>query len=89
MLVCLGNHRLILPAALLDGNLGTTLARGLEAVSVYRALGFWDNGLRHLSNRLRPVRSPADIEGLRLRLQPNAWHERFSARWGRSRYLCT
>lgn len=61
---------------LLDGELGSALAAELEAVSSYRVLGFWDNGMRHLSNRLRPVRRPADVAGMRVRLQPNAWHER-------------
>lgn len=63
--------------ARLDGELGGTLGAELEAVSEYRVLGFWDNGLRHISNRLRPVHRPDDVAGLRLRLQPNAWHERF------------
>ena len=61
---------------LLDGELGSALAAELEAASSYRVLGFWDNGMRHVSNRLRPVRRPADMAGMRIRLQPNAWHER-------------
>ena len=41
----------------------------------YRALAFWDNGIRHLSNRARPIRAPADCAGLRLRTQHNAFHQ--------------
>ena len=60
----------------LDGELGAALAAELEAAVSYRVLGFWDNGMRHISNRLRPVAGPADLAGMRIRLQANAWHER-------------
>jgi TRAP-type C4-dicarboxylate transport system substrate-binding protein len=38
-------------------------------------MGYWDNGFRHLSNRLRDVRTPADLAGMSVRLQPNWAHE--------------
>ena len=60
--------------AALDGALGGFLTEKVEAKTGYRVLGFWDNGFRHLTNRLRPVRTPADCAGLRIRLQPNAAH---------------
>jgi len=62
--------------ALLDGALGSALGSALAASTSYRVLGFWDNGMRHVSNRLRAVRRPADLAGMRIRLQANAWHER-------------
>ena len=61
---------------LLDGTLGQALSAELEAGTAYRVLGFWDNGMRHVSNRLHPVHGPADLAGMRIRLQANAWHER-------------
>jgi len=60
----------------LDGALGARLARGIEARTGYRCPGFWDNGFRHLSNSVRPVRTPGDCRGLRVRLQPNEAHAR-------------
>ena len=42
----------------------------------YRILGYFENGLRHMSNRVRPVRSPADMEGLSMRVLPSKVHER-------------
>ncbi|MEE9274264.1 MAG: TRAP transporter substrate-binding protein [bacterium] len=60
--------------AALDGALGGRLTRETEARTGYRILGYWDNGFRHLTNRLRPVRTPADCAGLRVRLQPNDVH---------------
>jgi TRAP-type C4-dicarboxylate transport system substrate-binding protein len=66
--------------AKLDGRLGERIASELAAASPYRLLGFWDNGVRHLSNCLHPIRTPADCAGLRLRTTANALHQEiFSA----------
>ena len=37
----------------------------------YRILGFFENGFRHISNRTRTVRTPADLAGLRIRVLPS------------------
>lgn len=34
-------------------------------------LGFWDNGIRHLSNARRPIVLPSDLEGLTFRTPPD------------------
>ena len=34
-------------------------------------LGWFENGFRHISNRVRPVRSPADLKGLHIRVLPS------------------
>src|SRR6188474_190641 len=59
------------PAAIaaLNGGLGEYFSRRVREASPYRVLGFWDNGFRHFSNRVRPIRAPADCKGLRIRLQ--------------------
>ena len=46
--------------AAIDGALGERLIAKVEEKVNYRILGFFENGFRHLSNRLRPVRTPAD-----------------------------
>ncbi len=53
--------------AALDGPLGRILADKLAACSGFRLLGLWDNGFRHFTNRLRPIREPADCKGMRIR----------------------
>jgi TRAP-type C4-dicarboxylate transport system substrate-binding protein len=53
--------------AALDGDLGALFKDKLAASSDYRILGFWDNGFRHFSNRVRPIRRPEDCRGLRIR----------------------
>jgi len=59
----------------LDGAHGTELAGQVAAATGYRVLGWWDNGIRHISNGVRPIRTPADCLGLRLRTLDNARHQ--------------
>jgi TRAP-type C4-dicarboxylate transport system substrate-binding protein len=66
----------------LDGQLGRHLAEAVGAATGFEVLGFWDNGFRHLTNRLRPVHTPEDVEGMRVRLQPNEEHVALIASWG-------
>lgn len=66
----------------LDGEFGDALAEAVRDQVGYEVLGFWDNGLRHLTNTSRSIRSPTDCEGLRIRLQPNEIHEALTASWG-------
>ncbi|NNK12625.1 MAG: TRAP transporter substrate-binding protein [Desulfobacterales bacterium] len=53
--------------AVMDGPFGKLLAEKVRASTGYRLLGFWDNGFRHLSNKHRPIRIPADIQGMSIR----------------------
>ena len=57
--------------AAVDGALGQFLARKIESQIDYRILGFFENGFRHLSNRVRAVHRPADLAGLRIRVLPS------------------
>jgi TRAP-type C4-dicarboxylate transport system substrate-binding protein len=57
--------------AAIDGALGQTLARKIEDRADYRILGFFENGFRHISNRIRTVRMPSDLAGLRIRVLPS------------------
>jgi TRAP-type transport system periplasmic protein len=66
----------------LDGDLGTRLAAEVTGRTGYRVLGFWDNGYRHISNRLRPIRSPRDCLGMRIRTLDNAMYQKVLAAMG-------
>ena len=57
--------------AAMDGQLGEVLAGKIEAGLSHRILGYFENGFRHISNRLRPVRRPADLAGMRIRVLPS------------------
>lgn len=66
----------------LDGPLGEHLAEAVRARTAFEVLGFWDNGFRHFTNRLRPVHVPDDCRGMTVRMQPNAIHEELIRSWG-------
>jgi len=57
--------------AAVDGKFGDFLTRKLEERMNYRILGYFENGFRHISNRLRPVHLPADMKGMRIRVLPS------------------
>lgn len=63
----------------LDGALGARLADEVMAKTPYRVLGYWDNGFRHMSNRVRPIRSPADCAGLTMRTTSSQLHQEIFA----------
>jgi TRAP-type C4-dicarboxylate transport system substrate-binding protein len=62
--------------AAMDGPLGAYLSRKIEERIGYRILGYFENGFRHVTNRLRPVHTPADLSGMRIRLMPSQMHSR-------------
>ena len=60
----------------MDGALGAFLARKTEERINYRILGWFENGFRHISNRLRPVHLPADLKGMKIRVLPSEIQKR-------------
>lgn len=48
----------------LDGAAGDMIRKAISAKSKLRVLAFWDNGFRHVSNRVRDIRKPEDCQGL-------------------------
>jgi tripartite ATP-independent transporter DctP family solute receptor len=57
--------------AAIDGALGKYLTKRIEARVNYRILGYFENGFRHISNRLRTLHTPADLKGMRIRVLPS------------------
>jgi len=56
--------------AAMDGALGDAARKTIESRFNMRVLGFFENGFRHVSNNVRPVRTPADLAGLSIRVLP-------------------
>ena len=74
--------------ARLDGAVGQRLKQAVAARTGYTLLGFWDNGIRHVSNGIRPIRTPADCTGLSIRTLDNAFHQAiFSSLGFKPRYI--
>ena len=57
--------------AAIDGALGRHLTKHIEARVNYRILGYFENGFRQISNRIRPVRTPIDLAGMKIRVLPS------------------
>jgi TRAP-type C4-dicarboxylate transport system substrate-binding protein len=58
----------------LDGEYGEIARQRVSDTTPCRLLGYWDNGFRHLSTRVRPIRSPEDCRGIRIRTQMSDLH---------------
>lgn len=56
---------------LLDGPLGQELA-AKSAEKGLVVLGYWDNGIRHMSNSKKPILRPEDMKGMKMRTPPDA-----------------
>src|SRR5262249_13874087 len=58
----------------LDGEYGDIARERIRDGSACQLLGYWDNGFRHLSTRVRPIRWPEDCRGIRIRTQMSELH---------------
>jgi len=58
----------------LDGEFGEGARKKIDHNMKCRVLGFWDNGFRQLSTRVRPIRKPEDCRGIRIRTQSSKLH---------------
>ena len=52
---------------MLDGPIGEELNKELEPHGAV-IIGWWDNGMRHITNNKRPIKTPADLKGLKIRV---------------------
>ncbi len=60
----------------MDGALGQFLVQKTEDRIGYRILGWFENGFRHISNRLRAIHLPVDMKGMKIRVLPSEVHRR-------------
>jgi len=57
--------------AVLDGQFGKDLADDMRRRTGIRLAAYADNGIRHFTNSKRPIRTPDDMKGLKMRVQPS------------------
>ena len=51
-------------------------AKGLKIIAV------WENGYRHITNNKRPIKSPADLQGIKLRVPGGKWRVKMFQAYG-------
>ena len=61
----------------MDGQFGAYMTRMIESrIPGYKMLGYFENGYRHVSNRLRAIHLPADMQDMTIRSLPSQMHAR-------------
>ena len=55
----------------MDGDLGKYLSRKTEERINYKILGYFENGFRQISNKIRPIHTPEDFDGMSIRVLPS------------------
>ena len=64
----------------MSGEIGTNIAEQIEEQANVKFLSWGVNGFRHFCNNVKPVRSPQDMKGMKVRTMENKIHmETFSA----------
>jgi C4-dicarboxylate-binding protein DctP len=58
----------------LDGPFGKALFEEMRRKTGVRALGIGENGFRNFTNKVRPIKSPDDMKGLKIRTMENPAH---------------
>lgn len=58
----------------LDGSFGKALFEEMKKKTGVRALGIGENGFRNFTNKVRPIKSPDDMKGLKIRTMENPAH---------------
>jgi tripartite ATP-independent transporter DctP family solute receptor len=48
----------------------------------YKILAVWENGFRHITNNVRPINLPADLDGIKLRTPKGTWRVKMFQTYG-------
>ena len=67
--------------SVVDGEVGEELLAGLERHGM-KGLAFWEIGFRKITNSVRPISTPDDLAGLKIRTTPNPAHVQAFEIWG-------
>lgn len=48
----------------------------------YKVLAVWENGVRHITNNTRPITTPSDLDGVKIRTPKSTWRVKMFEEWG-------
>ncbi len=57
------------------------IAPAIEAKG-YKVIGFWENGIRHITNNVKPINTPDDLKGIKIRTPKSTWRVKMFSAWG-------
>lgn len=60
--------------AVMDGEVGQAILKSLEPKGI-KALGFWENGFRNITNNKKAISRPEDVKGMKIRTMENPLHQ--------------
>lgn len=64
----------------MDGQLGDYVRDEIRKAGLYVHPKMWENGMRQVTSSARPIRTPADLEGFKIRTPPGAlWVDLFKS----------
>jgi tripartite ATP-independent transporter DctP family solute receptor len=64
----------------MDGELGGAIRAGIAKVNIVVMDKVWDNGFRHITTSTKPIHTPADLEGVKMRVPVSPlWTSMFKA----------
>lgn len=64
-----------------QNELGDTFQNAAQAKG-YHILGYFENGFRHITNNVRPINVPTDLQGIKLRTPSGAWRVKMFQLYG-------
>jgi tripartite ATP-independent transporter DctP family solute receptor len=66
--------------AAVDGDLGAMIRASIDKAGLYGFEKIWDNGFRQISSSTHPIRTPADLQGYKIRVPVSPlWTSMFQA----------
>ena len=68
--------------AAIEADMMDDVFRPAAAGKGYDVLAMWENGVRHITNNARPIDTPADLAGLKIRTPKSTWRIKMFEAWG-------
>ena len=56
--------------------------KNLESKTGYQVLAVWENGFRQITNNKRPINTPSDLKGIKLRTPKSKWRVKMFQTYG-------
>ena len=65
-----------------QAELGESVFNAAAEANGYKILSYYENGFRHITNNVRPISVPADLEGIKLRTPNGEWRVKMFQLYG-------